>query len=63
MMLQTNLYSFRKSDLFLVDRLWFGRITGNQVPLNGLGEELIVDRDELKQQLLKQVPYPPGFAP
>jgi uncharacterized damage-inducible protein DinB len=40
--------------LLLVDRLWFGRFTGNLYPVRDLGQEVCVDRQHLADEIVRQ---------
>src|SRR5690348_3933656 len=38
--------------LLLVDLLWQGRLTGKPFPVNGLDQELVKERDRLREEML-----------
>ena len=40
--------------LLLVDLLWHGRLTGAPFAVNGLGQELVKERDRLSEEMLRQ---------
>ena len=40
------------ADLLLVDRLWYGRVTQNQIKMTGLDQVLLDNWEEIKKEIL-----------